>query len=321
MTKPTLNSVAPMMDWTDRHCRVFHRALNPDLWLYSEMVTTGALRHGNQARHLDFSPIEHPVALQLGGSDPDELAFAAQLGERWGYDQINLNCGCPSNRVQSGRFGACLMAEPETVLAACASMRAAVKIPVTVKCRIGIDNQDSEQDLDRFIDCVSESGVSHFIVHARKAWLQGLSPKENREIPPLDYDRVRRLKQRRPDLTLILNGGLTSFDTVPGVDGVMVGRSAYTNPWILADGKTCRHTVIETLVPYLESQLALGVPLSVLIRPMLGLFNGIPGARSWRRFLSENAPIPGAGLEILFRALENIQLFTPFNETGESRQT
>ena len=201
-------SVAPMMDWTDRHCRVFHRALNSDVRLYTEMVTTGALRHGDQARHLDFSDVEHPVALQLGGSEPGELAFSAKLGQRWGYDEVNLNCGCPSDRVQSGRFGACLMAEPELVRDGCKAMLDAVSIPVTVKCRIGIDDQDAEADFNRFIDTVTQSGVSTFIVHARKAWLQGLSPKENRDIPPLDYNRVVRLKQRRPDLDIILNGCL-----------------------------------------------------------------------------------------------------------------
>ncbi len=306
MTSPSLNSVAPMMDWTDRHCRVFHRALNADVRLYSEMVTTGALRHGDRARHLDFSSSEHPVALQLGGCDPGELAFAAQLAERWGYDEVNLNCGCPSDRVQSGSFGACLMAEPETVRAACAAMVSAVSIPVTVKCRIGIDDQDSEQDLNRFIDCVSQSGVRYFIVHARKAWLQGLSPKQNRDIPPLDYDRVVRLKRRRPDLTLILNGGLTNFDPFPGLDGVMVGRAAYTNPWILSDGRQTRHAVIDSLGPYMEQQLAAGVPLGVLTRPMLGLFNGLPGARAWRRALSENAFKPGAGFETLAQALRQV---------------
>ncbi len=295
-----------MMDWTDRHCRVFHRALNANLRLYSEMVTTGALRYGDRARHLDFSAIEHPLALQLGGCDPEELVFAAQLAEQWGYDEVNLNCGCPSDRVQSGRFGACLMAEPEKVRAACAAMRSAVSIPITVKCRIGIDAQDGEGDLDHFIDCVSQSGVNHFIIHARKAWLNGLSPKQNRNIPPLDHDRVVRLKRRRPDLTLILNGGLTTFDAVPGVDGVMVGRAAYTNPWILSDGRKSRHAVIESLGPYVDQQLAAGVRLGTLTRPMLGLFNGLPGGRAWRRALSGQAFRPGAGWETLTKALDQI---------------
>ena len=301
-------SVAPMMDWTDRHCRVFHRALNSDVRLYTEMVTTGALRHGDQPRHLDFSKVEHPVALQLGGSEPGELAFSAQLGERWGYDEINLNCGCPSDRVQSGRFGACLMAEPETVRDGCTAMLDAVSIPVTVKCRIGIDDQDAEADFNRFIDIVAESGVQVFIVHARKAWLQGLSPKENRDIPPLDYDRVVRLKQRRPDLTIILNGGLKTFDPYPDLDGVMVGREAYANPWILSDGRRDRHEVIESLYAYVSDQLAQGVPLGAMTRHMLGLFNGLPGARAWRRYLSENAFKKEAGLEVLQQALSLVQI-------------
>ena len=306
-------SVAPMMDWTDRHCRVFHRALNADVRLYTEMVTTGALRHGDQARHLDFSSFEHPVALQLGGSEPGELAFAAELGARWGYDEINLNCGCPSDRVQNGRFGACLMAEPELVRDGCAALIAAVDIPVTVKCRIGIDDQDAEADFNRFIDVVSESGVSVFIVHARKAWLQGLSPKENRDIPPLDYDRVVRLKARRPDLTIVLNGGLKTFAPYEGLDGVMVGREAYANPWILSDGTKDRWEVIESLYPYLEGQMAAGVPLGAMTRHMLGLFNGLPGARAWRRYLSENAFKRGAGLDVLQTALKKVSR-TPLDE-------
>ena len=299
-------SVAPMMDWTDRHCRVFHRALNSDVRLYTEMVTTGALRHGDQARHLDFSDVEHPVALQLGGSEPGELAFSAKLGQRWGYDEVNLNCGCPSDRVQSGRFGACLMAEPELVRDGCKAMLDAVSIPVTVKCRIGIDDQDAEADFNRFIDTVTQSGVSTFIVHARKAWLQGLSPKENRDIPPLDYNRVVRLKQRRPDLDIILNGGLKTFDPYPGLDGVMVGREAYSNPWILTDGRLSRHEVIESLYAYIEGQLGAGVPLGAMTRHMLGLFNGLPGARAWRRYLSENAFRAGSGIGVLATALSHV---------------
>ena len=297
-----------MMDWTDRHCRVFHRALNAQVRLYTEMVTTGALRHGDQPRHLDFSDVEHPVALQLGGSDPGELAFAAKLGAKWGYDEINLNCGCPSDRVQSGRFGACLMAEPETVRDACKAMLDAVAIPVTVKCRIGIDDQDAEADFNHFIDTVAQSGVRVFIVHARKAWLQGLSPKENRDIPPLDYDRVLRLKQRRPDLTLVLNGGLKTLDPYPGLDGAMLGREAYANPWVLSDGRLTRPQVVESLTPYIKGQLAQGVPLGAMTRHMLGLFNTLPGARAWRRHLSENAFKPGADVQVLQAALGRVTL-------------
>ena len=300
-------SVAPMMDWTDRHCRVFHRALNSDIRLYTEMVTTGALQYGDQARHLDFSDIEHPVALQLGGSAPQALADCAKLGQQWGYNEINLNCGCPSDRVKSGRFGACLMAEPETVRDACKAMLDAVSIPVTVKCRIGIDDQDAEADFNRFIDTVAESGVHIFLVHARKAWLQGLSPKENRDIPPLDYDRVVRLKVRRPDLTVVLNGGLDSLTPYPGLDGVMVGRAAYATPWLLSDGRKTQHQVIESLYPYVDHHLSRGVPLGAMTRHMLGLFNGMPGARAWRRYLSENAFSKGAGLDVLKDALSLVR--------------
>ena len=300
-------AVAPMMDWTDRHCRVFHRLLNSDVRLYTEMVTTGALRHGDQGRHLDFSALEHPVALQIGGSEPKELAFAAKLGEQWGYDEINLNCGCPSDRVQSGRFGACLMAEPQQVRDACKAMLDAVAVPVTVKCRLGINDQDAA-DLDHFVDTVAQSGVTTFIVHARKAWLQGLSPKENRDIPPLDYGRVVRLKQRRPDLTFVLNGGLKTLAPYPGLDGVMVGRAAYTNPWILSDGRLSRHEVIEILCDYVEAERAAGVPLGAMTRHLLGLFNARPGTRAWRRYLSEQAFAKDAGPEVLQTALGFIRV-------------
>ena len=300
-------SVAPMMDWTNRHCRVFHRTLNSDVRLYTEMITTGALRYGDQARHLDFSEIEQPLALQLGGSEPADLACSATLGAKWGYDEINLNCGCPSDRVRSGRFGACLMAEPATVRDACKAMLDAVSIPVTVKCRLGIDDQDAEEDFNRFIDVVADSGVRVFIVHARKAWLQGLSPKQNRDIPPLDYDTVVRLKRRRPDLTVVLNGGLKALDPYPGLDGVMVGREAYSNPWILSDGRKDRREVIESLYPYVEGQLKKGVPLGAMTRHMLGLFNGLPGARAWRRYLCEQAFKTGAGLAVLTHALSLVK--------------
>ena len=303
-------SVAPMMDWTDKHCRLFHRTLNAKVRLYTEMVTTGALRYGNQAQHLNFSESEHPVALQLGGADPHDLAFAAKLGEQWGYDEINLNCGCPSDRVQSGRFGACLMAEPEKVRDGCMAMLDVVSIPVTVKCRLGIDDQNTEEDFNRFIDVVAESGVCVFVVHARKAWLQGLSPKENRDIPPLDYNRVVRLKRRRPDLTLVLNGGLKTFDPYQGLDGVMVGRAAYSNPWILSDGTKSRHEVVESLYEYIDDQLGLDVPLGVMTRHMLGLFSGVPGARAWRRQLSENAFAEDANLKVLEQALKQVPTCT-----------
>jgi tRNA-dihydrouridine synthase A len=235
-------SVAPMMDWTDRHCRMFHRQLTARALLYSEMLTTGAVIHGDREHLMGFSAAEHPVALQLGGSDPQELAEAARIGEDFGYDEINLNCGCPSDRVQSGRFGACLMAEPDTVARGIEAMRSAVRVPVTVKCRIGIDDQDAEEDFTRFIETVADAGCETFIVHARKAWLQGLSPKENRAIPPLDYDRVYRLKQARPDLTIVINGGIEDLGQcdqhLAHVDGVMLGRAAYQRPgcWLMSTG-------------------------------------------------------------------------------------
>ncbi|MBL6771984.1 MAG: tRNA dihydrouridine(20/20a) synthase DusA [Alphaproteobacteria bacterium] len=332
-------SVAPMMDWTDRHCRAFHRLLSQETLLYTEMVTTGALLRGDVPRHLDFDAAEHPVALQLGGSEPADMAASARLGEQWGYDEINMNVGCPSDRVQRGTFGACLMAEPGLVADNVAAMRDAVSIPVTVKCRIGIDDQDSEAALTDFVGQVSEKGgCSRFIIHARKAWLQGLSPKENRDIPPLDYGRVARLKQQFPLLHVGINGGVLDLDTArvllregpepEGVgesegdrlglgplDSVIIGRAAYQNPWLLAEADALifgqpatsapesRHAVIEAFLPYLEAQCARGVPLHAMTRHILGLFNGQPGARLWRRYISENAPSRTAGSEVVRQAL------------------
>jgi tRNA-dihydrouridine synthase A len=311
-------SVAPMMDWTDRHCRVFHRILTRRALLYTEMVTANAVIHGDRARLIGFSPEEHPVALQLGGSEPKALAEAARIGADLGYDEINLNCGCPSDRVQGGSFGACLMAEPALVADCVAAMKAAVSVPVTVKCRIGIDDQDPEQALDALADAVSASGVDALIVHARKAWLKGLSPRENREIPPLDYGRVFRLKARLPTLAIAINGGIGSvaeakalLEARDGValDGVMLGRAAYQDPHILKEVDPAFFgepapvdalgAAIEGFIPYVERQLATGVRLSSMTRHILGLYQGVPGARLFRRHLSVAAVKPGAGVEVL----------------------
>ncbi|WP_407051453.1 tRNA dihydrouridine(20/20a) synthase DusA [Methyloraptor flagellatus] len=309
-------SVAPMMDWTDRHCRTFHRLLSRRALLYSEMVTTAAIRFGDRERLLGFSAVEHPVALQLGGSEPAELAFAARVGEDWGYDEINLNCGCPSDRVQSGRFGACLMAEPDLVAEAVAAMKAAVRVPVTVKCRIGIDDQDPEQALPRLVSAVKAAGVDGLIVHARKAWLQGLSPKENRTVPPLDHALVHRLKEAHPDLTIAINGGIADLETAAAelvhMDGVMLGRAAYENPALLARvdreifGEAVEDpdlfAVVEAMRDYAAGVVAAGFRIANVTRHMLGLFNGRPGARLWRRILTVEAAEPGAGPEIIDRA-------------------
>lgn len=306
-----------MMDWTDRHCRFFHRQVTKKALLFTEMVTTDAVLRGDRERLLGFSGEEHPVALQLGGSDPAKLAAAAAIGADWGYDEINLNVGCPSDRVQEGRFGACLMAEPELVAACVATMQANVSVPVTVKCRIGIDDQDSEEDFDRFIRTVAAAGCRTFIVHARKAWLKGLSPKENREVPPLDYGRVRRLKQAYPDLTIVLNGGLLSIDQAVAelqhVDGVMLGRAAYQTPYSLADvdrsvfGESAappsRADVLRSMIPYVEQHLAAGGRLNNIVRHVLGLYHARPRGRAFRRFLSENAVREGAGIDVLARAI------------------
>jgi tRNA-dihydrouridine synthase A len=313
-------AVAPMLDWTDRHCRYFLRLLSRHTLLYTEMVTTGAVLHGDRGRLLAHDPTEHPLALQLGGSDPDELAGCARVAAEFGYDEINLNVGCPSDRVQSGRFGACLMAEPDVVADGVAAMRAAVDLPITVKTRIGIDDRDSYEALVDFVGRVAGGGCEVFIIHARKAWLHGLSPKENREIPPLRYDVVHRLKRDFPNLTIILNGGLTSLDQIAEqlerVDGVMIGRAAYENPYLLADvdlrffGSSApppsRRQVIKAFLPYVAAQLRQGTPLHGMTRHILGLFQGIPGARAWRRHLSEHAHRRGAGVEVLAAALGQI---------------
>ena len=312
-------SVAPMMEWTDRHCRYFHRILSKRARLYTEMVTSAAIAHGDQQRLLGFDPSEHPVALQLGGSDPDDLARAAEVGAAFGYDEINLNCGCPSDRVQSGRFGACLMAEPVLVGQCVSAMQGAVGsgLPVTVKCRIGIDDQDSEADLSRFIETVAAAGCRMFIVHARKAWLQGLSPKENRDIPPLDYERVYRLKAAFPELTIAINGGIGTLEEalvhLEAVDGVMLGRAAYKSPGLLADVDRLLFgeetppldagAVLERMLPYVACELERGTRLSCIARHMTGLINGMPGARGFRRLLTEESVKPGAGLEVLEAAI------------------
>jgi tRNA-dihydrouridine synthase A len=304
-----------MMDWTDRHCRFFHRLLSPHALLYTEMVTAPAVLHGDRARLLGFDPAEHPVALQLGGAEPRELAAAARVGESQGYDEINLNVGCPSDRVQSGRFGACLMREPALVADCIAAMRAAVSIPVTVKCRLGVDEQDEYEDLERFVETVRATGCNVFVVHARKAWLEGLSPKENREIPPLNYARVYRLKREFPALTIIINGGIASVADVHEhllhVDGVMLGRTAYHEPYRLAQIEheifgtplPDRDAVLAQLRPYIEAHLARGDRLQHISRHILGLYQGLPGARAFRRLLSERAHRADAGYEVVEQAI------------------
>ncbi|MBL8780897.1 MAG: tRNA dihydrouridine(20/20a) synthase DusA [Alphaproteobacteria bacterium] len=314
-------SVAPMMDWTDRHCRFFHRILTRRARLYTEMVTTGAIIHGPRARLLAFDPAEHPVALQLGGSEPADLAACARIAEDLGYDEVNLNIGCPSERVQKGAFGACLMREPGLVGACVAEMRAAVRIPITVKCRIGVDDQDPCDALFGFVDKVARAGCETFVVHARKAWLKGLSPKDNRDIPPLDYDLVYTLKRERPDLTVIINGGITTLDEAKThlghVDGVMMGRAAYQSPWLLAEVDSTlfaaprpvatRREAVEAFMPYMARELQNGTPLNAMTKHLLGLFNGLPGARAFRRHLSENAVKPGAGFAVVETALSFIR--------------
>ena len=311
-------SVAPMMEWTDRHCRYFLRLLSRNIRLYTEMVTTGAILNGRAERLLAFDPAEHPVALQLGGSDPADLAASAKAGERFGYDEINLNVGCPGDRVQEGRFGACLMAEPALVARCVEAMRGAVDLPVTVKTRIGIDDKDSFEELSAFVSTVAAAGCGTFIIHARKAWLKGLSPKETREKPPLRYDVARRLKSDFPSLRIILNGGITSLDQagehLKDFDGVMLGRAAYDNPYLLAgvDSRIfggsgpppTRAEIVAAFKPYVESELARGQRLHSMTRHILGLFQGVRGGRIWRRYLSENAGRPGAGLEVLDAALQ-----------------
>jgi len=309
-------AVAPMMDWTDRHCRHFHRALTTQALLYTEMVVADAVVHGNRQRLIGFSPQEHPVALQLGGSDPAMLAQAAKIGADFGYDEINLNCGCPSDRVQSGTFGACLMADPALIGRCVAAMRDAVGVPVTVKCRIGVDDQDPEPALDAVADAVFEAGASALWVHARKAWLKGLSPKENREIPPLDYSRVYRLKQRLPHRFIGINGGIASLAEASAhlahVDGAMLGRAAYHTPAILAGvdarlGHGDRHdldpeAVVAEMADYAGRHIAAGGRLAHVTRHMVGLFHGLPGARRYRQILSTDANREDAGPEVLWRA-------------------
>jgi tRNA-dihydrouridine synthase A len=310
-----------MMDWTDRHCRVFHRLMTRRARLYTEMLTTGAVIHGDRQRLLAFDPSEHPVALQLGGSDPRDLAMAAKIGEDLGYDEININVGCPSDRVKDGRFGACLMAEPQLVAEGVSAMRRAVNVPVTVKCRIGIDDQDPEVALDTLARGVVAAGADTLIVHARKAWLNGLSPKENRDIPPLDYDRVYRLKAAMPDVPIIINGGIASLDEAKQhlghVDGVMLGRAAYHDPWRLLAvdsdlfGEAPPHAtmkdVFEAMVPYIERELAQGTRLHSITRHFVGAFHGLPGARAFRRHLAENGVKPGAGVNVLRDAIALVQ--------------
>jgi tRNA-dihydrouridine synthase A len=314
-----------MMEWTDRHCRVFLRALTKRTLLYTEMVHAGAVLHGDAERHLAHDPIEHPLALQLGGSDPGDLAEAAKTGEAFGYDEINLNVGCPSERAGAGRFGACLMAEPELVRDGVGAMIEAVDIPVTVKSRTGIDSRDSYEELSRFIETITLSGCRTFIIHARKALLSGLSPKQNREVPPLQYDYVTRIKADFPDLEIVLNGGLLSIDDalaqLPQVDGAMIGRAAYQDPWILhdadrrvfgaTDGPATRHAVVDEMLPYIERQVVAGVPLPRITTHMLGLFNGMPGARAWRRRLSEEARRAGAGPETVRAAADLVPDLPP----------
>jgi len=319
-------SIAPMMDWTDRHCRAFHRALTAQALLYTEMVTAPAILHGDHQRLLGFDAVEHPVALQLGGSDPDQLAEAARIGAAFGYDEINLNVGCPSDRVQSGRFGACLMREPQLVADCMAAIKGAVAVPATVKCRIGVDDQQPAVSLFETVDACAAVGIAVFIIHARMAWLKGLSPKENRDVPPLDYGLVRRLKRERPHLNISINGGIASLDEAEAhlddgdgvrLDGVMLGRAAYHEPAILgqADRRlfgastpdTDAFEAIDRYRPYMEARLAEGVHLAAMTRHLLGLMHGRPGARAFRRILTVEGIRPGAGLEVVDRAVDAVR--------------
>jgi len=314
--KEKIFAVAPMMDWTDRHCRYFHRLLSRRALLYSEMVVADALVHGDVARHLDFDAQEHPLALQLGGSVPDKLAFAARVGADWGYDEINLNVGCPSDRVQSGTFGACLMREPDLVARCVAAMKAAVDLPVTVKCRIGVDDQDSEIALDNLAGAVWAAGCDGLWVHARKAWLQGLSPKQNRDVPPLDYDRVMRLKRQNPDRFVGINGGLVACEPLAGADGVMLGRAAYQNPALLRDvdrvfyGETAApislQDICEAMMAHTASHVQRGGRVHHVTRHMIGLFQGQPGARKFRQILSVEAARPDADENVISRAFDAV---------------
>lgn len=314
-------SIAPMMAHTDRHFRYFMRIISPHALLYTEMITTGALIHGDRQRFLEHHADEYPLAIQLGGSDPTDLAICAVIAEEAGYDEVNLNVGCPSDRVQSGRFGACLMAEPELVAEGVAKMSQHVDIPVTVKTRIGIDDRDSYEELTAFINCVKQAGCNTFIIHARKAWLNGLSPKENREVPPLQYEIVYQLKKDFPDLDLIINGGFTTQDSIleqfEHVDGVMIGRAAYQNPYLLAEIEQLlfgiempllsRNEILERFVDYIQQNLDAGIYLGHMTRHILGLFLGQPGARAYRRYISENSYKEGAGVEVVRIAMEKTQ--------------
>ncbi|HEX7776587.1 MAG TPA: tRNA dihydrouridine(20/20a) synthase DusA [Parvibaculum sp.] len=317
MNSSHILSIAPMMDWTDRHDRFFLRLITRHALLYTEMVTTGAVIHGDRQHLLGFDASEHPVAIQLGGSEPAALAEAARIAEDFGYDEINLNVGCPSDRVQSGRFGACLMREPALVADCVAAMRKAVALPVTVKCRIGVDEQDPDVALPALAQAVRDAGCETLIVHARKAWLEGLSPKENRDIPPLEYERAYALKQAMPDMEIIVNGGILTLDAAAAhlahADGVMLGRAAYQTPYVLADvdrrfygdarPPLSRHEVLDAFMPYVEHELAAGTHLHAMSRHILGLFQGMPGARAFRRHISENAPKRDAGAEVIRDAM------------------
>ena len=313
-------SVAPMMDWTDRHCRFLHRLMSREMLLFTEMVTGAALRHGEAARLIGYNAEEHPVALQLGGSDLAEMVEAAQKGEAFGYDEININVGCPSDRVQSGRFGACLMAEPQTVAACVAAMKAAVRVPITVKCRIGIDDQDPEVVLDELTAQLIDAGVDALYVHARKAWLKGLSPKENRDIPPLDYTRVYRLKASFPELQIMINGGIEGLhdglEHLRHTDGIMLGRQAYHNPWLMSEvdekvfghppSTLTRREVVEAMIPYMRREVEKGVRLHAIAKHMIGLYQGLPGARNWRRTLSDGT-VRNNNPDIILEAADAIE--------------
>jgi tRNA-dihydrouridine synthase A len=313
-------SVAPMMDWTDRHCRAFHRALTQRALLYTEMVTTKAVIHGDRERLIGFSEVEHPVALQLGGSDPGELAQCAKIAQDWGYDEVNLNCGCPSDRVQSGAFGACLMRDPQLVADGMQAMIEATRLPATVKCRIGVDDQDPRDALFTLVEACRKAGVTTFIVHARKAWLKGLSPKENRDIPPLDYALVYELKRSYPDLFISINGGIATLDDAKAhldhVDGVMLGRAAYHEPALLGrvdhkffneNSEVGPFEALGAYRPYIAARLDEGVPLTHMTRHMLGLMHGLPGARAFRRILTVDSITPGAGLEVIDRGVDAVR--------------
>lgn len=309
-----------MLDWTDRYCRYFLRLISRHTLLYTEMVTTGAIIHGDKNRFLDFHPSEHPIALQLGGSDPKELATCASHGKDWGYDEINLNVGCPSDRVQSGRFGACLMADPILLAESFDAMQKAVEIPITVKHRLGIDELDSDEHLHHFVETLADAGCKTFIVHARKAWLQGLSPKQNRDVPPLQYERVFNLKRSFPELEIILNGGILTLsdaaEKLDQVDGVMIGRAAYHDPWIISQADNVifndphpiptRHEVARAMLSFIEDECTKGTPLKRMTRHILGLFQGQPGAKAWRRTLSEKSHLKNAGPEVVEEALARV---------------